>query len=161
MRAFLIDSERRAITEINLTPDFESICSLLDCKSFTNCSRPFNGSLAEGFDGLYASDDFIEDREESRFWFTVDADRDPPSSFPICGRGLVRGVDKDGDICDARISAAELASRITFTQRKFKGYDVTSFASLDGDGGVLGRPACCVHVGAIAPIVDGTNEVQS
>jgi hypothetical protein len=28
-----------------------------------------------------------------RFWFQVDAERDPPSSFPLAGRGLLTGAD--------------------------------------------------------------------
>jgi hypothetical protein len=37
--------------------------------------------------------------------------------------GLAMGVDKEGAGCDVRISVAELAKRITFTQRKFRGFE--------------------------------------
>jgi hypothetical protein len=68
-------------------------------------------------------DDYLfEGYDCPRFWFQLDADRNPPSSFPVAGRGLVHGVNREGDLCDARISIEELRSRITFTQREFKGF---------------------------------------
>jgi hypothetical protein len=62
------------------------------------------------------------DAEARRFWFQVDADREPPSSYPLCGLGLVQGTDKAGETVDARISLDELRAPITFTERAFKGF---------------------------------------
>jgi hypothetical protein len=80
--------------------------------------------MEKGWDGLLVSDDDLEDRDDPRFWFQVDADKDPPSSFPIAGRGLVTGVDPMAETCAASISLEELAPRITFSQRKFRGFEV-------------------------------------
>jgi hypothetical protein len=71
------------------------------CRHFTTGSRPLRGNMSAGSDGLLVSDDDLEDRDDPRFWFQVDADKDPPSSFPVAGRGLVTGIDKSGETCAA------------------------------------------------------------
>jgi hypothetical protein len=43
---------------------------------------------------------------------------------PLLANGLVCGVDKRGRLCGAHISVEELSKRITFTRRKFRGFDV-------------------------------------
>jgi hypothetical protein len=140
-RAILIDPEARSITEVWIGDGCKSIQEAVGCDSFTTGSQPLCGSLSKGFDAVYCSDDALEDRDP-RFWFQVDADRDPPSSYPIAGRGLVLGTDKMGESSDARISIAALAKRITFTQRKFRGFEVES------------EPGT-ISVVLKAPIIDG------
>ena len=152
MRAILIDPEKRTISEIQVeAKGIAYIREALGCRSFTTGSHPLTGSMAKGFDALYVSEDDLEDADDPRFWFQVDADRDPPSSYPIAGRGLVVGTDKEGEDCDARISVAELTPRITFTQRKFRGFEVHTGAEARARGAV-------VVVEAKAPIIDGTAE---
>jgi hypothetical protein len=154
MRAILIDPEKRTITEIPFEGDYRKIQAILGCRSFTTGSRPLNGSLEEGFDSLYASDDYLdEDRDDPRFWFQVDADRNPPSSYPIAGLGLIQGVDEEGAARDARISIEELTARITFTQRKFRGFEVSP-----GRGKIGDHLVEMVKVDLKAPILDGADE---
>src|SRR3954471_19418752 len=125
MRAILIDPEVPSMSEIEITGgDIHEIRKLIGCDSFTTGSQPLRGDLADGFDGLLVSDDYIEEREENRFWFQVDADQDPPSSYPIAGKGLVTGVDKMGETCSAEISLQDMIDRITFSQRTFRGFVV-------------------------------------
>ena len=85
----------------------------------------------------------------------MDADRDPPSSYPICGRGLVQGVDKFGETCDVTISIAEVRSRITFTQRRFQRFEVTN-----GFTEMFGKRMPMMSVSPVAPIVDGASEKE-
>jgi hypothetical protein len=144
-RAILIDPEQRTFTEVKIGRGIKPIQRLLHCQSFTTGARSFNGSLKEGFDTLYVSDDCLEDRDNPRFWFQVDADRNPPSSFPIAGYGLAMGVNDRGEACDLRIGIAELKSRITFTRRKFRGFEVKEYA---------GEGLPHIQVDVIAPIVD-------
>jgi hypothetical protein len=96
----------------------EAIC----CLRFRIGSYPLNGSIYRGFDTLYVDDDQLEAEEDPRHWFQIDSDRDPPSSYPIAGRGPVVGIDHDGAHCDALISLEELTARVTFMRRKFRGY---------------------------------------
>jgi hypothetical protein len=154
MRAILIDPEKRTITETQLSSDdFRKIQAVLRCHSFTTGAH-LSGSIEKGFDAIYVSDDYLEERDDPRFWFQVDADRNPPSSYPIAGLGLALGTDTDGAGCDVRISVAELASRITFTQRKFRGFEVSEGRGRLGDAPVYEM----VNVGLKAPIIDGTAE---
>jgi hypothetical protein len=153
MRAILIDPEKRTFTEVQIGKDIDQIRTLLKCESFTGSGRALNGSLSKGFDAILVSDDYLEDREadELRFWFQVDADRNPPSSYPIAGLGLAHGVDEEGETCDLRISAEELAKRITFTRRKFRGFE-----TFTGDAARARGADLVVEIKA--PIIDGERE---
>jgi hypothetical protein len=155
MRAILIDPEKRTITEIQLEDDYKKIQAVLRCRSFTTGAH-LSGSIEQGFDAIYASDDELPDEPTAdnpgpRFWFQVDADRDPPSSYPIGGLGLAMGVDKEGAGCDVRISVAELTKRITFTQRKFRGFKTFTGKEAQARGADF-------VVEMDAPIIDGTEE---
>jgi hypothetical protein len=112
------------------------------------------GSYEEGFDAIYASDDPLDDCDDPRFWFQLDADRNPPSSFPIAGLGVAHGIDPEGNGCDVRISVAELERSITFTERKFKGFSVKTFDSAEQSGLVR----AIMQIEPVAPIIDGTDE---
>lgn len=91
MRGHLINSERKTIEEIDgAFEDYEEINRALGCESMTTGSRPLRGDIEQGFDAVYVSDDNLEDHDDPRFWFQVDADRNPPSSFPIAGNGFER-----------------------------------------------------------------------
>ena len=149
-RAILIDPERQTFTELKIGRGIKRVQRLLHCQSFTTGSRPFNGSLEAGFDTLFVSDDYLEDRDDPRFWFQVDAECNPPSSFPIAGYGLVCGVDERGETRNARISVEDLSKRITFTRCKFRGFDVKTFDPSKAEGPL--RPHMQVNV--IAPIID-------
>jgi len=135
MRAVLIDPTEKAVTEINLaSADYGEIQRAMGCKSFTSGSRPLNGSISEGFDALCVDDtDLLDPGEDQSLrdrlqidphdWYQIDADCDPPLSYPLSGKGLVIGIDPYGEGCDARISVDELKSRVTFTQTKIRGFE--------------------------------------
>ena len=149
IRAILIDPQKRNVTETQIKgDDIKETQRILCCHSFTSGAH-LGGSIEKGFDAVYVSDDYLEDRDEAdlRFWFQVDADRDPPSSFPIAGLGLAHGVDPEGNCCDVTISVAELASRVTFTRRKFRGFAPTTVRH-------SGRGTVAIEVGLKAPIID-------
>lgn len=128
VRGYLIDSEKATIEEIWYDGgDIDVIKKLLNCQRFTLGARlQRNG---DGDDTIYASDDYLEDRNP-KFWFQVDADQLRPTSHPIAGNGLVHGCDEEGRICDVTIPIEEVRARITFTRREFRGFIPT-------EGGVL------------------------
>ena len=151
MRALLINPELKTVTEIEVSGDdtnIEEIQKILHCNVFTTGAH-LRGSIATGFDAVYVSDDELQ--EDERFWFQVDAERHPPSSHPIAGLGLAMGADKRGATCNVGISAAELLARLTFTQRKFRGFE-----TITGDA-ARARGADII-VDMNAPIIDGTDE---
>jgi hypothetical protein len=157
VRAYLIDSKARTITEVKVGKGLRAIYDVLKCKHITASGRALRGSYSDGFDSILVSDEPIEELnpEDTKYWFQVDADRDPPSSYPICGRGLVQGADKFGETCDVTISIAEVRSRITFTQRRFQGFEVTN-----GFTEVLGERMPMMSVSPVAQIVDGATEKE-
>lgn len=148
VKALLIDPEKRSISKvkINIGDDdgLEEIYALLQCRDITDAAH-LSGSISKGFDSILASDDPLEDGDDPRFWFQVDADRNPPRSHPIPGFGLACGADSEGAMCDVRITAKELAARITYTHRKFRGFEVEH--GRRGDGVII-------SVISIAPIID-------
>jgi hypothetical protein len=121
---------------------------VIGCDSFATGAY-LNGSIEHGFDTVEVSDDPLEDEDNPRFWFQVDANRDPPSSYPIAGNGLATGTNQDGAPCDVRISIEELRSRITFTQRKFRGYETFT-------GDVASARGADFFVAVKAPLIDGS-----
>jgi hypothetical protein len=125
MRAILIDAEKRTFTEVEIEAGISEIQQLLHCDCFT-VGAHLSGSLSKGFDAVYVSDDRFEDCDGPRFWFQVDADRDPPSSFPIAGFGLVAGADEWAKPATRASASAMLANRIAFTRRKFRGFKTKS-----------------------------------
>jgi hypothetical protein len=142
VRAVLIDPENKTVSEIQTKGNIRDTKAILQCRSFTTGAW-LRGTVSKGFDAIMVSDDELDERDDPRFWFQVDADHNPPSSFPIAGRGLAVGVDNEGETCDLQISVEDIAKRITFTQRKFLGFDVQ-----ENVGGFD------IVVSPIAPIID-------
>jgi hypothetical protein len=148
MRAIVIDPDKKTFEEIHIAvEDRKGVARTIGCKSFTTGAF-LNGSLTTGGDILYVSDDYLEENGASRSWFQIDVDRNPPSSYPINGRGVVMGFDRDGEDADAKISLDQLRARVTFTTRKLRGYDVSGSGSVD-DPLIISRKA---------PLIDGENE---
>lgn len=167
MRAILVDPEKKSFEEIDFVFDTgnpEPLCALLGCRRFTAPTYKLIGSIWDGLDRLYVSDDDMVDRAEDqlRHWFQLDADRDPPSSRPLTGKGLVVGIParrlpgSEGVGCDARISIDELRSRITFTRRKWRGFSV-KLRPVDVGIACL-RMHDVVQVDRNAQLIDGLNE---
>jgi hypothetical protein len=83
MRAILIDPDEKTVTEIQRADSYHEINRVLQCKSHTTGAH-LSGTLEEGFDAILVSDDeFDEEKDDPRFWFQLDADHNPPSSFPM------------------------------------------------------------------------------
>jgi hypothetical protein len=136
LKAYLIDPKAQTVTEVKVGKGLPALYDILKCKHITASGKALRGNYSDGFDSILVIDEPIEDLdpEDTKYWFQVDADRNPPSSFPICGRGLVQGADKFGETCDVTISIAEVRSRITFTRRRFQGFEVTH-----GSGEMFGK----------------------
>ena len=121
MRAFIIDAEHRTVSEINFTDAPKRMEEIIGGKEIVTGSLALNVPVT-GVDVVYIADDKRKAEEYPKRWFQIDADRDVPSSFPTPGRGLVVGVDIDGEICDSSISLEALTARTTFTRRKFRAF---------------------------------------
>jgi len=118
MRAILIDPEKQTISEIELdSDDYREIETVRKRRGFTHIVY-LRGTSESDLELIYARG--VPDAD-ARFWFEVDAGRCSPSCL-ITGPGLVlsTGIDRGGR--DVSITIEELRARITFTQRKFRGY---------------------------------------
>ena len=95
------------MTRKSRSDDYREINAVLRCDCHTTGAH-LRGSLETGFDAIYVGDDPLEDWDDPRFWFQVDADRNPPSSHPIAGLGLALGTNKEGAGCDVGLGSKKL-----------------------------------------------------
>ena len=146
MRAYLIDATIRTVTEFDYIDEFHEPAEILGGVGRGDLSLG-SGTLNPPDEDDYLND-FLYIRQafeqistaspdnknrplliggkdpiegDPRCWFQIDADLDPPATFPIPGRGLVIGVTEDGLWCDARLTLEELTRRVRFTRRKLRG----------------------------------------
>jgi len=157
MRAFLVDATIRTITEFDFVDKYhepEEIIGGDGRGSFALGSGPLNppreddedeylsdylyvrenlypDEIARGVKDTPVIDGAIEIKGDPRFWFQIDADLDPPATLPIPGRGLVIGVNQDGEWTDARTTLEELTKRVRFTRRRLHGTISTEI--IEGD----------------------------
>lgn len=95
-------ADKRSISEIDISCD-QDLRSVLDCEMLTVC-----GYLG-GADGVICSHDYLGDAEIPRHWFQIDTGQNPPSSYPIAGRGVAIGTGDNGENIAAEISSTILA----------------------------------------------------
>jgi hypothetical protein len=103
MRALLIDSDKKTVSEIEHDGGDESIRKALGCPNYK-----LDVSLSNG-DKLYVDDDRWIDNLPPVACFFLDTDRNPPTAGPNPGPGLIVGADGD-----AKISVTELTARTRF-----------------------------------------------
>jgi hypothetical protein len=73
MRAVLIDPENKTVSEIQTKGNIRDTKAILQCRSFTTGAW-LRGTVSKGFDAIMVSDDELDERDDPRFWFQVDAD---------------------------------------------------------------------------------------
>jgi hypothetical protein len=127
MRAILIDPWERSLSEIDVGEGDDEIKKALQCDDITLGSIERITSAAGDrllllVDKSYLQVGYMVDRDNPPVWFTMDADRVPPTTSSIPVLGVLIGLDENGYHNDAKISLEELTRRITFMQRP-KDYD--------------------------------------
>ena len=124
MRAYLIDAEQRAITEIDFAGGLEEIQRRLNCSSFTSGARPLNGSMSKGFDTVYVSDDPLEDHDDPKFWFQIDEDV----------RAFLRRLNPAAEVMSGRVAILpEHVARFRLQTAPRKATDNRSFEGIGDD----------------------------
>ena len=86
MRAILINSKERTVTEVDYDGNWKSIAPMLECRWFTVV-----GGLPDG-DDLYCDDEGLLTASEDSTYFMM-----PWYPTPIVGNALILGVNGDGD----------------------------------------------------------------
>ncbi len=142
--ALMIDPERRTVTEITTTGDWDAIRDLLNT-NWIAIAAPLVSYSDGGADAMYYDDYQDEALEDPKGWYQIDPDLHSRLSPPRAGRALVIGIDhskpypaddgvafyedlvgpdyRGGEHCDARISPEDLTARVTFTRRVFRDYE--------------------------------------
>ena len=109
MRAILIDPWKRSLSEIDVGKGDDEIKKALQCDDITLGSIKRITSAAGDrllllVDKSYLRVGYMVDRDNPPVWFTMDADRDPPTTFSIPVLGVLIGLDENGYHNDAKIS---------------------------------------------------------
>lgn len=101
MKALLIDSKNRMISQIEIGEHFTEISKAIGCEVFAAPHIMHNN------DTLYCDDEGLLKNPEH--FFLLDS-----YPQPIAGNGLILGCDDEGDSADVSMSLIELSSRVTF-----------------------------------------------
>lgn len=102
MKAFLIDPKAQSITEVDYSGDYQDIYALIEADTFDVVRLYPTG------DGAFIDDEGLL-KEQEFFW----VHRNYPG--PLAGRGLVLGVDEEGESAAPAVTLQQLAKDITFT----------------------------------------------
>lgn len=100
MKAILIDPFAKEITEVEYSGDFQDIYKLIDCQTF-DCVT-FN----QAGDGVFVDDEGLYDETKEFFKF--------PGMQPLAGKGLVLGVDPDGESISPSITLSAMKEMTSF-----------------------------------------------
>jgi hypothetical protein len=101
MKAFLIDPKAQSITEVDYSGDYNDIYRLIEADVFDVVRLYPSG------DGAFIDDEGLL-KESEFFW----AHRNYPQL--IAGRGLVLGVDADGESASPSVTLQQLHDDIAF-----------------------------------------------
>ncbi len=145
LRALLIDPDAKTVTRVEYDGNYRSISRLIE-----NGSRPFDAlDLGEG-ESIFFDDEFLlNDDGEPRAYFTLVG---PVFTFatPIGGKGLVLGVNGEGESVGTLIDIKRLEANLRFDRRRIVGWTPGSSEKVT-DHPVLGE--CCIIKGP-APIFE-------
>lgn len=101
MKAFLIDPKAQSITEVDYSGDHHDIYRLIDASTFDVVRLYRTG------DGAYIDDEGLF-KDEQHFWLHCNYPQ------PLAGRGLVLGVDEDGETVSPSVTLEQLREEVFF-----------------------------------------------
>lgn len=122
LRAILIDPTLRSITEVDYDGDYRAIGKLL------GIDGPFDVRDIEGTKGeaLYFDDEFLLKLTKD----DISEDDGQPADFfvlngvgsPIGGRGLILGVNRNGNSVSTKLTVGDVAPNVKFKKLRIKGW---------------------------------------
>lgn len=118
MKAYLIDPVQRTVEEVNYTGDYQQIYELIGADCFDVCRINSAG------DGI-----FVDDEGLLRYGL-LPAFMTTLYGGPLAGRGLVLGVDSEGESVEPTISLESLRETLTFGQIMSQGAPPWHFVRL-------------------------------
>jgi hypothetical protein len=102
MNAYLIDPFTKTVTTVEYDGDYQRIYDLIECDMFDVVRINAQG------DGIFVDDEGLINGKEQAF-FRIDVDG---YHHPLAGKGLVLGVDSEGESISPHITHEELCERI-------------------------------------------------
>lgn len=107
MKAVLIDSKNRTITDVEYSGDYKEIYRLIGCSCFTVVRN-----LPDG-DDVFVDDEGLLKLTGDTPFFTI-----PWYPSPLAGSGLILSTDAEGDSTDAKHDAAFYRRHVRFTSQR-------------------------------------------
>lgn len=104
MKAYLIDSQNKTVSEVEYDGTIDCIYRHLDVGTFDVVQLDDNG------DSVFVDDEGL--LKDPYYFFEVQG-----VSFPLAGRGLVLGTDDEGDSVEPVMSLDSLKERVSFLSR--------------------------------------------
>ena len=109
MKAILIDPEAKLIHDIEFDGDYREISRTIGCDLFTVVQLDRVNCVYVDDEGLLNS---------PRYFFIHE---DYPQ--PLAGKGLVLGVDDEGETIGTTLEVADLAKKVKFTELSVLGFE--------------------------------------
>ena len=122
MKAYLIDSQARTVTETDYNGDYRHIYKLIGVETFTVVR-------INDYDSVFVDDEGL--LNNPRYFFTL---KGYPQ--PLAGNGLVLGCDDEGESVEPRMSLEDLRAVVGFTEASVQGFiesdaeEETAFGSM-------------------------------
>jgi len=108
MRGFLIDPEAKTITEVDHNGDYKQIYEFIGVDCFTVVQM-------DDVNCVYVDDEGL--LNNPRYFFTIQGYHQP-----LAGKGLVLGVDEEGETIGTNLELEDLQKIIRFTELSVQGF---------------------------------------
>ena len=108
MKAILINPEKKEVTEVEYSGDYQDIYKLIDCKTFDVVRTSVSN------DGIYVDDEGLFVDDQLFFEYGGDA-----QSVRLAGNGLILGVDDEGNSISPQTTVEEVEGRVGFLPRGY------------------------------------------
>lgn len=105
MKAYLIDPKEQTVTQVEYTGDYTNIYTHIEADLFDVARLYRNG------DGAFVDDEGLL-KEPDHFWVHRNY------AQPLAGRGLVLGVDDEGNSVEPKTTLEELTADVFFVSRE-------------------------------------------
>lgn len=107
MRAILIDPKNKSVSEVEYDGNYKSIYKLIDCGTFTVIQIDETESIIIDDEGLFKS---LDSQEPDDFFLWEGYNQ------PLAGKGLILGVDREGESVATKLTVEEVKAKVSFAR---------------------------------------------
>jgi hypothetical protein len=124
MRAILIDPKARSITETDYNGDYKHIYKLIECEP-----SPFTMVQLSARESLFLDDEGLFKGHTDFFMWKG-------YSHPLCGKGLILGIDYEGESVATKLKLDFVTKQVSWHRKQVLGFEDT-----EGKGELFGKRA--------------------